>query len=482
MVSDWKGKINMVTVSAPGKIMLFGEHAVVYGQPCIVTAVNERLHVSVEPAAALSFDTPHTNDTRFLEAAVHTAKKLFSLNDLAVKITTHNGFSSVKGFGSSSAVTVATIAAMAQYTHHTISDRELFDAAYTTVLSVQGVGSGFDVAAATYGGTLLFTKGGETLSPLVLPSSLPLVIGYSGVKADTAALIRAVEQRMNNQPEEISPLLSSIGSLVKEASVVLQRGEWETVGRLMNKNQEYLQSLGVSSIVLDELIAASLAAGAYGAKLSGAGGGDCMIALVPPQNRLGVEQAIRKAGGEVVSIIANAPGVKTDTETTDDLQELFVVVDTEDEIVGYKTREDCHKSPSVIHRSVGVLICDPEGRVLLQKRSKTKDTRPGYWSTSVGGHVMKGESYQAAARREAKEELGIDIEGEFVGKKVNEYTNEKEMNAVFLATHAGPFFINKEEVAEVRFFSKDELLQLFHDPSFLLSESARYDLRAAHIL
>jgi mevalonate kinase len=469
-----------LTISAPGKLMLMGEHAVVYGHPSLVTAVDERLHVSIEPADSIQFITPHTNDTRFLEAALVTAKKKFGIENLSVKITTHNGFCSVKGFGSSSAVTVAVIKAIADFTNHAITLRELFDAAYETVLSVQGVGSGFDVAAATYGGTLLFTKGGGILEPLSYPTPLPLVIGYTGVKADTATIVKEIAKKREAETEKVDRIFDAIAKLVGDATEKIKTGDWERVGKLMDFNQEYLRDLGVSSTELENLISAAKSAGAYGAKLSGAGRGDCMIALVNDKNRRKVEEAITKAGGEVVRVGVAAPGVTIDT--TDNQSELFVVVDNDDNVIGYKTRGQCHTNSFLLHRAVGILIFDKDGKVLLQKRSRTKDTDPGKWTDSTSGHVMKDETYEQTARREVKEELGVDIPVTFHSKFITVMPTETEMDALFTAMYDGPVHPNTEEVETVARVGKEELKEKVEKGEIELTLFARKALQTVGFL
>jgi len=94
-------------------------------------------------------------------------------------------------------------------------------------------------------------------------------------------------------------------------------------------------------------------------------------------------------------------------ETTDNQDELFVVVDKNDKVVGYRTRKECHQNKTLIHRSVGMVISNAKGEILLQKRSLTKDLYPGFYSSSCSGHLKKGEDYQKAAEREIKEELGV---------------------------------------------------------------------------
>lgn len=275
----------MITVSAPGKLLLFGEHAVVYGYPAIVTAISERMVVQ---------DGESTGDNRFIDAAVKAWGKP------GQTFSAESSFSGKYGFGSSSAVTVATLKML----RPEADKQTLFEAAYKIVLDVQGMGSGFDVAAVVYGGTLYYIKD-SVIEPLNI-SDMPLIVGYTGVKADTTTLIKNVAKKRESEPQKVDRIFDAIRKLVDEARKKMIEGDWERVGKLMDFNQEYLRDLGVSSQKLETLIKAAKDAGAYGAKLSGAGGGDCMIALGPPE----VKEAIKKAGGEVVDVTANAEGVR----------------------------------------------------------------------------------------------------------------------------------------------------------------------------
>lgn len=274
--------------SAPGKLMLFGEHAVVYGYPCIVTAINPRL--SVSPG------TP-SGDTRFIDAAVRAWGKP------GKKFSAQSSFSGKYGFGSSSAVTVATLKAL----RPSATNKEIFDTAYKTVLDIQGIGSGFDVAAAVYGGTLFYIKN-KVIEPLSI-KDMPLIVGYTGIKADTVSMIQSVALKKKENPQKVERIFKAIAKLVDEAKIKMIEGDWERVGKLMDFNQEYLRDLGVSSSKLEQLISAAKKAGAWGAKLSGAGGGDCIIALGPRS----IIEAMKEAGGEVVNVTANAEGVKIES-------------------------------------------------------------------------------------------------------------------------------------------------------------------------
>jgi mevalonate kinase len=362
--------MNNITISAPGKLMLFGEHAVVYNRPCLVTAVNQRMKVTVElldtpdfhveapdvqitgytkPLASLGQgDIP--KGAKFVEIAIknvfayighpdhpschpdhqschpersegsHSTNNLSIERDssllqdsaqndkkrvqhdkgIGLRVTTASEFSSQFGFGSSSASTVCTVKAMSELFDLHLTQRQIFEIAYKTVLDIQGKGSGFDVAVATYGGTLFFVTGGEIIEPLSL-DALPLVVGYSGVKADTVPLINQVKEKAEKYEE-----------VVLYAKNALLAKDFATVGELMNINQGFLASLGVSTKKLEDMIYGAREGGAYGAKLSGAGGGDCIIACVSEDKKEAVQQGIIQAGGEIIAVAANAEGVRVE--------------------------------------------------------------------------------------------------------------------------------------------------------------------------
>ncbi|HSW97140.1 MAG TPA: mevalonate kinase [Candidatus Saccharimonadales bacterium] len=321
-----------ITVSAPGKLMLFGEHAVVYNHPCLVTAVDQRMRVTAEIIDTPEFhlEAPDVKvigykktfseigkgdipkGAQFVEIAVKNLLQRHpapNVGSIGLKITTTSEFSSQFGFGSSSASTVCTIKAISELYNLKLSQKEIFDLAFKTVLDIQGKGSGFDVAAAVYGGTLYFVTGGKIIEPLDI-SELPLLVGYSGIKADTVTLINKVKETSDKYPEIIDGIYANIEILVERARQAIGKQDWKTVGELMNLNQGYLDALGVNTRKLADMIYAAKDAGAYGAKLSGAGGGDCIIGLAPEEKRKTVEEAITLTGGEIVSVKTNAEGVR----------------------------------------------------------------------------------------------------------------------------------------------------------------------------
>lgn len=321
---------NSIVVSAPGKLMLFGEHSVIYGNPCIVTAVDQRMSVGITITIGTKIElTAPEVDLKKYKAEVVTsidslpkgarfvftaARNFFKRYDLStgLKIETKSDFSANFGFGSSSAVTVCVVKGLSELFGIHVGDKELFDICYKTVLDVQGVGSGFDIAAAIWGGTLYFVGGGKEIIQ-ISKQNLPLIVGYTGIKADTATLVKKVAELKKEKPKEIGSIFRSINKITEEAKVALAKKDFKKLGKLANSNQKLLESLGVSTGELTILIDAARNVAAYGAKLSGAGGGDCMIAFSGNKARIAVENEISKKGGIVIHVKTGAKGVRVET-------------------------------------------------------------------------------------------------------------------------------------------------------------------------
>lgn len=315
----------MVVASAPGKLVLFGEHAVVYGYPCIVTAVNRRMYVEVETNGTDVFhmDAPDVGlyaysktiadlggeglpkGVRFVEEVyrrfldAHPQKQ-------GINVVTRSEFSADYGFGSSSAVTVAFARALTELYKVPMSEDELFELCYESVLKVQGVGSGFDIAAAIWGGTIYFIHSPRLIERIEV-KTLPLVVGYTGVKADTPTLVRMVAHRMSQKKELTIGIMEQISQITQRARVALEASDWKMLGGLMVDNHALLKKLGVSSDELERLVEAVFKVG-YGAKLSGAGGGDCMIGVGKDMEAM--KQGIEMAGGKVLPVELQAEGVR----------------------------------------------------------------------------------------------------------------------------------------------------------------------------
>lgn len=145
------------------------------------------------------------------------------------------------------------------------------------------------------------------------------------------------------------------------------------------------------------------------------------------------------------------------SDLTDNQDELFDIVNENDEVIGQATRGEVHENPKLIHRSIGIIIYSTDNRIFLQKRSMGKDTDPGRWTISSSGHVGKGDSYKKAAEREMEEELAIRISLSQLAKYLVRSPQETEMTALFTAVSDGPFTLASKEINDGKFFGKEEL-------------------------
>jgi len=294
----------MVTSSAPGKVYLFGEHAVVYGEPAVPCAIERRARVTVERrgeglrvhAADLTLDgftveyDAQTEDRPdvdvadslvdaaigYVQEAIAQAKDAADVEDVGFDITIESAIPLGAGLGSSAAVVVATIDAATRELGVELSDRDIADRAYRVEHTVQdGEASRADTYCCTMGGAVRVE--GDDCRQIAAPD-LPFVIGYDGGAGDTGALVSGV-RRLREEYDFAADTVAAIGDVVQRGETVLQDEDVAELGKLMDFNHGLLSALGVSSRSLDAMVWAARDAGALGAKLTGAGGGGCIVAL-----------------------------------------------------------------------------------------------------------------------------------------------------------------------------------------------------------
>lgn len=318
--------------------MLAGSYAVVHGRSCVATAVEQRLQVVVRKNGENTFriEAPELDLVKYSKTIADLGKKQLPKavrfiellykrfldrypQSEGIDVITSSEFSASVGFGSSSAVTVAFAKALSTLYGVKLDNKALFDLCYQAVLDVQGVGSGYDIAMAIWGGTMLYQSPAARIEPIEV-AELPLVVGYSGVKADTATLVRIVDEQYEAIGSRVPAIFDRIGQVADEMKAALIEKDLVKAGALLTEHHTLTQQLGVSTHLLDALVDAAVDAGAYGAALSGAGGGDCMVALVDPRQRHSIETAIAQAGGSIIQVAVNAPGVMIHETQTRDAQ------------------------------------------------------------------------------------------------------------------------------------------------------------------
>ncbi|WP_135822518.1 mevalonate kinase [Halostella litorea] len=302
----------MTVSSAPGKVYLFGEHAVVYGEPAVPCAIERRARVTVDErtdgklrvhAADLSLDGftveysggaethPDVDVSEslleaamgYVDAAVGQARDAADAPDAGFDVTIESAIPLGAGLGSSAAVTVAGIDAATRELGVDLPPEELADRAFRAEYEVQdGQASRADTFCSAMGGAVRVE--GDDCKRIGAPD-LPFVIGFDGGAGDTGKLVAGVRE-LREEYGFAADTVGTIGDIVAEGERVLADaaedpdGGWlAELGDLMDFNHGLLESLGVSSRSLDAMVWAARDAGAHGAKLTGAGGGGCIVAL-----------------------------------------------------------------------------------------------------------------------------------------------------------------------------------------------------------
>ena len=300
----------MTKSSAPGKIILFGEHAVVYGRPALavpVTQVHADVEVTDTDSAGIWIDAPDIDlhaelntlpSDHPIAAVIHN---LFFLSRVSpfptinIKITSTIPVAS--GLGSGAAVTVALTRALSTHINYAMTDEQVNAFAYEIEKLHHGTPSGIDNTVITYAKPVYFVKG-QAIETFKVGQPFTIVIGDTGVSAPTKESVGDVRKLWEADKTKWESLFDKVGELVKEARNSIESGKTKELGMLMNQNHTVLQELTVSSPELDKLVSAARTAGALGAKLSGGGRGGNMIALVEPSQAEAVAQSLRDAGAK----------------------------------------------------------------------------------------------------------------------------------------------------------------------------------------
>ena len=302
----------MITCSAPGKIFLFGEHAVVYGKTAIACAIDLRAHVSVEEAPSvqmkgLSGENVELNSGKhpYIYAVAEKFKNFTDHKGVCIDIRSDIPVGS--GLGSSAAVTIATIKALDTFYGSNLSLEDIAHMGHQVETEVQGRASPTDTFVSTYGGMVQIPDRKK-----IGYYDMMIVIGNTGKFSSTRKVVSNVAALKERHPSVIGQIMDTIGHLAETGVDYLKDGDFATVGELMNINQGLLDSIGVGSKELSELVYASRKAGSLGSKITGAGGGGCMIALCEHKNLSRVAHAIKRAGGDSFVCRTTNFGVRID--------------------------------------------------------------------------------------------------------------------------------------------------------------------------
>ena len=304
-----------ITASAPGKIILFGEHAVVYTRPAIavpVSKVRARAMISANPRGKagqvhiqapdieLETDLSELPGNHPLALTLHLT--LAELNIKRVPACTIRITSTIPisaGMGSGAAVSVAVVRAFSAFLGRPLGEGQISALVYQIEKLHHGTPSGIDNTVITYAKPVYFIRG-QPVEFLHLPKPFSIVIGDTGIPSPTAVAVGDLRRLWLENPAAYEPLFDAVGNLVVQARRFLETGEVDALGTLMDENHAYLQKMGVSSPQLDDFVKEARIAGALGAKLSGGGRGGNMIALVNEATSAAVTEALQQAGARRV--------------------------------------------------------------------------------------------------------------------------------------------------------------------------------------
>ncbi len=301
----------VTSATAPAKTILVGEHAVVYQRPAIavpvfvaqakvtiqplIKAPNGVVHV-VAPEIDLDCALTDLPAQHALQVVIRSMLKEMDIPRLpAMRIIIRSDIPTAAGMGSSAAVAVALIRAIAKFLGRALPLEVINRLAYESEKIHHGTPSGIDNTVITYGQPIFFQK---SQSPQVIHLSHPitLVIADSGVSASTAEWVGGVRSRWQKDTAAYEAYFDQIAELTLASRQALENGALESLGQYLNRDHHLLAKIGVSIPILDHLVDAARAAGALGSKLTGSGGGGNIIALCTASNQNAVEAALRTAG------------------------------------------------------------------------------------------------------------------------------------------------------------------------------------------
>jgi mevalonate kinase len=300
---------------ASGKVILFGEHAVVYGRPAIavpVTQVQARAEVEdAEEGQGITIVARDLGQTyKLSEAPPDDALRIIIVSTMErtrvgleqdLTITVSSTIPIARGLGSGAAVSTAIVRALLEHFDKWLDSRAISDLVFETEKIHHGTPSGIDNTVIAFDKPVYFVKGGR-MEIFWVQRPFLLVIADTGVQSPTKVAVGDVRRAWEREPVRYEGLFDDIGTIAAMGRQAIEQGDIEAMGRLMNENQRLLRLLKVSSPELEGLIGAARQGGALGAKLSGAGRGGNMIALVTQETCSRVSMMLRLAGAKDVIV------------------------------------------------------------------------------------------------------------------------------------------------------------------------------------
>jgi len=281
---------------APGKSILFGEHAVVYGFPAIAMAISVNSKCQITEIKDNKIKIILHNYNQIFEAdniqtlsqklnskynqiiqCFHNFQNNFGVKIKNIEIKIVSNLFPSAGLGSSASIAVSLINALNCYYEVNLNKEEINSLAYELEKIVHGSPSGIDNTICTFGNAIYFENG--KFEFIEIPREFLFLITYTNIEHDTKEAINRIRYLKGTKPNKTEQLLKQIGKISKKAKVELTSNNIQKIGKLMNLNQKYLSNLQISNDEISEIIDISLKNGAFGSKLTGAGLGGCVITL-----------------------------------------------------------------------------------------------------------------------------------------------------------------------------------------------------------
>ncbi len=293
-----------------GKVILFNEHFVVYGIPSIASGIGAKTAALVErrvgSGVELKDDRPETKGYKAekLSQQKESLDRMLKIMNIdtdrnAFRITLGGDLIAASGVGASAASCAAIARAFSDELGLNYSDEKVNEIAYEGEKGYHGNPSGIDNTAATFGGLIWYKRDGSSqlMERMRLRKPVEIVMGNTGIVADTKAVVGGVKERKGKEPEKYERLFMNAEKLVHDARKQLEEFNLERLGSRMNENHALLQQIGVSCPELDALVDLARASGAIGAKMTGTGKGGYMVALTPGEDlQERVANAIERKG------------------------------------------------------------------------------------------------------------------------------------------------------------------------------------------
>ncbi len=465
------------TASANGKVILLGEHAVLYGRQALATPIPLAVHARVKRGhSGVRLRVPRWGiDSAWETGRLHRDSVLKAIDTIlfqmgiskpSIEIDIFPQVPQAMGLGSSAAAAVAVTRALAAHYDLKLDAADVNRIAFEAERMIHGQSSGIDNTVISYAAPLVFRAGSPlSTSFLRVGRTLPLVVGLSREGSLTAPMVARVRKGWQRNREAYRSLFRQIGHQVAEARAAIRHGDLEALGQRMNANQQLLRALDVSTPELEAMIRVARKHDALGAKLTGGGGGGAMIALCA-HDTSAVAGALNAQGWQTFQFTVD-PNDKADRFEDEALEEMspsekLITVDADNRVTGYCTRAQCHAGDGIRHRAFSIFIFDRAGRVLLQQRSTQKPLWPLYWSNSCCSHPRAGETTATAAQRRLMEELGIDVPLTFVYKfayqaRYDQTGSENELCSVFIGQSDQEIRADPEEINAWRYIFPADL-------------------------